>query len=122
MIATGRRDAADTGSGASSAAGRESTNVFVPRSSAAYDALATARGAPRAYNQASSREGPFMDRTKLPATLADIKVAPVPRDPLTGEPFNYRLESGMAVIDVQSLAKLGTPGGVRYEIAIRKRS
>jgi len=59
---------------------------------------------------------------KLPATLADIKVAPVPRDPLTGEPFVYRLESGMAVIDVQSLAKLGTPGGVRYEIAIRKRS
>jgi hypothetical protein len=35
---------------------------------------------------------------QLPATLADIKVVPVPTDPMLGQPFGYRLEGGTAYL------------------------
>jgi hypothetical protein len=37
---------------------------------------------------------------QLPATLADIKLVPVPRNPLTGKPFEYRAVGGKATLYV----------------------
>ena len=36
----------------------------------------------------------------LPASLDEINVVPVPDDPLTGEPFSYRVDGKTAVLDV----------------------
>ena len=47
------------------------------------------RGAPPA------RRGPGGE---LPAALADVTVVPVPLDPVTGKPFEYRLEGETAVL------------------------
>ncbi len=58
---------------------------------------------------------------KLPARLEDIKL-PLPVDPVTGQPFQYRLEAGIGHLRGTPL-----PGqekfavlNVRYEITIRK--
>jgi hypothetical protein len=37
---------------------------------------------------------------RLPASLDEIAVVPVPDNPATGEPFPYRLENDTAVLDV----------------------
>ncbi len=52
---------------------------------------------------------------KLPATLADLSPIPVPIDPSTGQPFEYRLEGDRAI--VTSSESLGTPS-FRYEIRL----
>jgi hypothetical protein len=36
---------------------------------------------------------------RLPATLADVKEAPVPADPFLGKPFAYRLDKGSATLE-----------------------
>lgn len=36
----------------------------------------------------------------FPKSLDDIRVVPVPENPLTGEPYIYRLEDGMAVLEL----------------------
>jgi hypothetical protein len=46
---------------------------------------------------------------KLPATLSEVPV-PLPADPFTGQPFQYRMDG--------TTAHLG--GGSRYEVTIRK--
>jgi len=35
---------------------------------------------------------------RLPATLDDVKIVPIPNDPVTGQPFSYRLENEKAII------------------------
>lgn len=63
-----------------------------------------------------------LNNGKLPATLADIKEVPVPKDPVTGEAFQYTLQDGVAKLSA------GPPKGerphqgnvVRYEITIRR--
>jgi hypothetical protein len=35
---------------------------------------------------------------RLPPTLADVKEVPVPRDPLTGQPFQYHVAGGQATL------------------------
>ena len=35
---------------------------------------------------------------KLPATLSEVKVVPVPTDPGTGRPFEYRLDGNAATV------------------------
>ena len=55
---------------------------------------------------------------KLPETLAAVSVVPVPADPVTGQPFLYRLEGDVAVVDAvdgtpKSLAEIGLPVRIR---------
>jgi hypothetical protein len=38
---------------------------------------------------------------ELPARLGDVAVAPIPLNPLTGRPFAYRLEDGVATLDLE---------------------
>jgi hypothetical protein len=55
---------------------------------------------------------------KLPAKLSDIADVQLPNDPMTGEPFSYRIEASKATLEV-SAPKGGRPrDGVRYEITI----
>lgn len=53
---------------------------------------------------------------KLPATLADLSPIPVPVDPSTGQPFEYRLEGDRAI--VTSPESLGISHPFRYEIRL----
>jgi hypothetical protein len=46
---------------------------------------------------------------KLPASLGDIKQAPIPTNPVTGRAFPYHLEGETAVLDAD-----GGPDGVEY--------
>ena len=58
---------------------------------------------------------------KLPARLEDIKL-PLPVDPVTGQPFQYRLDAGIAHLRgtlIPGLEK-NPHYDVRYEITIRK--
>ena len=57
---------------------------------------------------------------KLPATLADLSPIPVPIDPSTGQPFEYRLEGDRAI--VTSPESLGAPFPFRYEIRLIDRA
>jgi hypothetical protein len=57
---------------------------------------------------------------KLPASLSEITVVPVPRNPVTEQPYQYRLDGDTAVLDLP--ASDGFSGGVawRYEITLAK--
>ncbi len=59
---------------------------------------------------------------KLPASLADVTIVPVPKNPATGQPFTYTLDTaaGAAAIDVPPLGGL-TPqqDGKRYVIRLK---
>lgn len=54
---------------------------------------------------------------KLPATLADVTAVPIPLDPFTGKPFEYRLEGDTAVL-IGAGDRI--PPRIDYRIAIRK--
>jgi len=56
----------------------------------------------------------------LPEKLSDIKVLPVPPNPVTNEPFEYRLADGTAVLEVPPVRK-GRPTGKRYELTAAKK-
>ncbi len=58
---------------------------------------------------------------KLPARLEDIKL-PLPVDPVTGQPFQYRLDAGIAHLRGTLIPGLEKSPhyDVRYEITIRK--
>jgi hypothetical protein len=53
---------------------------------------------------------------RLPASLSDVKEVVVPLNPATGEPFEYRLDGQMAVLELP--ASDGVRIGCRYEITI----
>lgn len=55
---------------------------------------------------------------KLPASLDEIAVVPVPVNPVTGQPFNYRLEGEMAVLELPQ--DEGARDGWRFEITLAK--
>jgi len=61
---------------------------------------------------------------KLPASLADVTIVPVPQNPATGEPFSYSLDAatGTATLEVPPLANM-TPqhDGKRYVIKLKTR-
>lgn len=64
---------------------------------------------------AASHEG------KLPEKLADVVQVPVPNDPITGQPFVYRLQGDEAVLE--GFPPPGAPAkanGFRYEIKLIK--
>jgi hypothetical protein len=53
----------------------------------------------------------------LPEKLGDIKGVPVPLNPVTNEPFEYRLANGKAILEVPPTRKGMSPQlGKRYEI------
>lgn len=58
---------------------------------------------------------------KLPEKLADVTEVPVPADPWTGQPFDYRLEGGKATL--AGLPPAGQQPGpinsIRYELTLR---
>jgi hypothetical protein len=56
---------------------------------------------------------------RLPATLAEIKVVPVPQNPVTGQGYEYRLDGDTAVLD---LPESDGFAGVawRFEITLAK--
>jgi hypothetical protein len=58
---------------------------------------------------------------KLPATLAEITVVPVPPNPITRQPFPYRLQGNEAVLELPILAD-ETPRsiGKKYVLSLEK--
>jgi hypothetical protein len=59
---------------------------------------------------------------QLPAKLADITEVPIPRDPVTGQAFEYRVEDGKAVLTGPAPAGERPHGSnsIRYEITLKK--
>lgn len=59
---------------------------------------------------------------KLPEKLSDITVVPVPLNPSTNEPFEYRLADGVATLEVPPVRKGLSPQlGKRYELSAAKQ-
>jgi hypothetical protein len=59
---------------------------------------------------------------RLPARLADITEVPVPLNPYTGQPFDYRLEGDTAILTAAPPARepLHSGNSRRYEITLAK--
>jgi hypothetical protein len=60
---------------------------------------------------------------KLPATLADVTIVPVPNNPVTGQPFPYKLDAatGVATLDVPAVGDLQPRhDGKRYVIRLEE--
>jgi len=57
---------------------------------------------------------------KLPATLADIKEVPIPDDPMTGKPFDYKPEGDKAILSGSAPPGLGNNYGLRFELTIAR--
>lgn len=55
----------------------------------------------------------------LPESLQDMTLVPVPLDPMTGEPFEYRLEGETAVLYTPPESESRPQSGVHYRIRIR---
>jgi hypothetical protein len=53
---------------------------------------------------------------RLPESLDQIKAVPVPADPMTGKPFEYRLDGESAVLT----GRASPPFRLVYRITIRK--
>ncbi|MCC6494521.1 MAG: hypothetical protein IT424_16040 [Pirellulales bacterium] len=56
---------------------------------------------------------------KLPTALADVSAVPVPRNPATGQPFQYRLEGETAVLELPAGEVAGNEQ-IRFEITLAK--
>jgi hypothetical protein len=54
---------------------------------------------------------------QLPAQLSDIKEVPIPENPLTGEPFAYKLEDGHAVLESPPVGTTASTA-LRWELSI----
>ncbi len=59
------------------------------------------------------------DGGKLPASLDAVTIVPIPPDPATGKPFEYRLEGDAAFL-VGPTTQHIPPPGISYRITIRK--
>jgi hypothetical protein len=57
---------------------------------------------------------------ELPASLDVIEVVPAPADPMTGLPFNYRIEGRTAVLDGPPVPDEASRRPKTYEITIRR--
>ena len=56
---------------------------------------------------------------RLPATLDEIKL-PLPADPFTGKPFEYRVKDGVATLHGEPPYKDAPPQNRYYEVRVRK--
>ncbi len=54
----------------------------------------------------------------LPPSLAAITEVPVPLDPVSGQPFAYRLQDGAAVLDLPAPPRARPGEGRRYELRV----
>jgi hypothetical protein len=59
---------------------------------------------------------------KLPEKLSDITDVPIPPDPASGKPFDYKLEAGKATLTAPAPAgeKPNQSNFLRYEITLKK--
>jgi hypothetical protein len=59
---------------------------------------------------------------KLPAKLGDVKEVPVPTDPVTGKPFEYKVEGNKATLTAPAPPghERGLSRAARYEITLTK--
>ncbi len=57
---------------------------------------------------------------KLPEKLDQIKVVPVPDDPGTGKPFEYRLEGPIATLISRIAGTVPKQTAIRYRVTVRK--
>jgi hypothetical protein len=57
---------------------------------------------------------------KLPASLADIKEVPVPDDPMTGKPFDYKPEGDKVILSGAAPPGLGNNYGLRFELTLTR--
>ena len=59
---------------------------------------------------------------KWPASLEDVTDAPPPNDPVTGKPFEYRVQENKAVVTAPPFTqgKSDGPNAVGYEVYLRK--
>ena len=59
---------------------------------------------------------------KWPEKLDDVTDVPLPDDPVTGKPFEYRLQDNKAVVATPSVTpgKSDGPNGVAYEVYLRQ--
>jgi hypothetical protein len=58
---------------------------------------------------------------QLPEKLSDVKVVPVPNDPGTGRPFEYRREGRGATLTGRIPGEPLDKNGLRYRITVRKK-
>ena len=58
---------------------------------------------------------------KLPDKLADVTEVPMPSDPGTGRPFEYRHEGDTATVISQLPGDPLPNNGIRYQVTIRKK-
>jgi hypothetical protein len=59
---------------------------------------------------------------QLPKTLADLRSAPAPIDPVTGQPFAYQVDGKTAIVDIRAPSgRSAKRHGRRYEITIVQR-
>lgn len=56
---------------------------------------------------------------RLPGSLEEVKIVPIPDDPLTGRPFAYRLDGDTAVL-IGPMPKGPEKLGLEYRITLRK--
>jgi hypothetical protein len=56
----------------------------------------------------------------LPAKLTDVKIVPIPNDPMTGKPFEYALQGGTAILKSPKLDGEWEKHAVHYRITVRK--
>jgi hypothetical protein len=59
---------------------------------------------------------------KWPAAPEDVSDAPLPNDPVTGKPFDYRVQENKAVVTAPSVTpgKSDGPDAASYEVFLRK--
>ncbi|MCP5522364.1 MAG: hypothetical protein H7A46_12535 [Verrucomicrobiales bacterium] len=65
----------------------------------------------RAFGAASNR--------RLPTSLSDAGLLPIPQDPVTGAAFEYELNNGVARIEGVKISDGNRPGALSYEITLR---
>jgi hypothetical protein len=59
---------------------------------------------------------------KLPASLSDIKEVPVPDDPMTGKPFDYKMDGNKAILSaaVSPTSAQSPENALRYELTLER--
>ena len=57
---------------------------------------------------------------RLPRQLSEITEVPVPRDPVTGEPFEYRIDGDRATLIARPPAGDSQPPPLHYELTFKR--
>lgn len=61
-----------------------------------------------------------INKGQLPKKLSDVKIVPVPNDPGTGQPFEYRLEGQIATLIGRIPGEPTQIHGLRYRLTVQK--